>query len=252
MNKLIVGNLKMNLETKSQRDDYCLKSYEIFKKLTKETENKIVFCPPIAHLDHFVNVIGKLPSVGFGAQDSFWELHGSYTGNNSPKTVTSLGGKYVILGHSERREYNLESDEVVMKKALMALRSELIPIVCVGYVSDGGDEMENIKRQINVIADNLTPEEFAKIVFAYEPVWAIGSGKTPTTEEIHTVVMFIRNVISKRYSQELSSQTRIIYGGSVTPDNVADICHNAYVQGVLVGGASLNPEVFARLVQMLN
>ena len=134
----------------------------------------------------------------------------------------------------------------------MALRADLIPIVCVGYVENGGDEMENIKNQINMIADSLTSEEFSKIVFAYEPVWAIGSGKTPTIGEIHTVVLFIRNMVAKTYNQEVSSQTRILYGGSVSPDNVADICHNAYVQGVLVGGASLNPEVFARLVQMLN
>lgn len=251
MNKLIVGNLKMNLETKSQRDEYCLKAYEVFQKISKESKNKIVFCPPMAHLDHFVNVVGKLP-VEFGAQDSFWELHGSYTGNNSPKTIASLGGKYVILGHSERREYNSENDEMIVKKALMALRAGLIPIACVGYVSDGGDEMKNIKNQVNLLAENLDSEEFSKIVFAYEPIWAIGSGKTPTTEQIHTVVLFIRNMVARIYSQELSSQIRVLYGGSVSPDNVADICHNAYVQGVLVGGASLNPEVFARLVQMLN
>lgn len=163
-----------------------------------------------------------------------------------------MGGKYVILGHSERREYNSENNDIVMKKTLMALRTGLIPIVCVGYVADGEDEMENIKNQVNLIAENLDSEEFSKVVFAYEPVWAIGSGKIPKIEEIHTVVIFIRNVISRIYSQELSSQTRILYGGSVNSENVTDICHNAYVQGVLIGGASLNPETFARLVQMLN
>lgn len=251
MKNLIIANLKMNLETIAQRDAYCSQTFEIFQELLKRNENQIVFCPPIAHLDHFAHTIGKLP-VELGAQDCFWELYGSYTGFNSPKMITSLGAKYVILGHSERREFAEENDEMVFKKVVASLRVNLVPVVCVGYTKNDEDEMENIRQQINSLAESLSVEDFQKIVFAYEPVWAIGSGKTPSIEEIHTVVLFIKTVIAKNFGRELANQIRIIYGGSVTPENVREICEKAFVNGVLVGGASLSPQKFGNLVQMLS
>lgn len=249
MKKIIIANLKMNLETVAQRDAYCSQTHDIFQEVLKN-KNQVVFCPPITHLDHFVHTIGKLP-VEFGAQDCFWELYGSFTGFNSPKTVASLGAKYVILGHSERREFAGENNAMVTKKVMTSLRVGLTPVVCVGYFKSDEDEMENIRQQINSLAESLSVEDFQKIIFAYEPVWAIGSGKTPKVEEIHTVVLFIKTVIAKNFGTELANQIRIIYGGSVTAENVNEICEKAFVQGVLVGGASLNPEVFANLVKML-
>lgn len=248
MKKLVVGNLKMNMENVSQRDSYCKDLVEEFASL--KTENTIVLCPPIVYLEYFCRTLQKT-DVALGTQDCFWELYGSYTGNTSPKAIYSLGGRYVIIGHSERRQYNRENNEDVIKKITMALRVGLTPIICVGFLSDE-DEMESVASQVDAVVDHFGWEDMQKIVIAYEPVWAIGSGKTPKSDEIHTMVMYIRSIIASAYGKEQSMEVPILYGGSVTAENVTEVCTRSYANGVLVGTASLSPAKFAGIVRMIN
>ncbi len=248
MAKLIVGNLKMNMENVSQRDTYCREFVEEFKRL--ETEHEIVVCPPMVYIEKFCEAFEGL-DVAVGAQDCFWDLYGSYTGNTSPKTIRSFGAQLTIIGHSERREYNHETNEDIAKKVSMALRTELIPLVCVGYM-EAEEEMESVRLQVESVAHNFTQDDLDKIAFAYEPVWAIGSGRTPTTDEIHTMVMYIRSVITAIHGKECAENVTILYGGSVVAENARDVCTNAYTDGVLVGRASLSPRNFARIARMLN
>ncbi len=248
MQKLIVGNLKMNMESISQRNSYCEEFVKEFKQI--KTNNHIVVCPPTIYLEYFYKLLDKV-NVNIGAQDCFWELYGSYTGNTSPKTIKSIGAEFVILGHSERRLYNHETDDEIAKKVLTSLRVGLMPIVCVGFM-EGDDETNNVKRQVEIITKNFSEEEIENIVFAYEPVYAIGSGKTPSSDEIHTMIMYIRSIIAVSHSKECAENVGILYGGSVVSENVIELCTKAYADGVLVGGASLSPRKFAQIVRILN
>ncbi len=248
MQKLIVGNLKMNMENLSQRDTYGKDFLEEFKQM--KTKNHVAVCPPMIYLEYFYKLLNKT-GVSVGAQDCFWELYGSYTGNTSPKTIKSIGAQFVIVGHSERRKYNHETDEDVARKVLMALRVELMPIVCVGYNS-GGEEIDNVKEQVEFIVKNFSQDEIENIIFAYEPVWAIGSGKTPTTDDVHTMIMYIRSIIAATHGKSCAEGVGILYGGSVVAENVTELCTKTYADGVLVGGASLSPRKFAQIVRMLN
>lgn len=248
MQKLIVGNLKMNMESVSQRDSYCKDLMEEYANL--KTKNTVVICPPIVYLEYFCRTFQKL-SITLGTQDCFWELYGSYTGNTSPKTIQSLGAHYVIIGHSERRAYNHETNEDIVKKIKMALRVGLIPIVCVGFLSRQ-DEMESVEEQVNAVVKQCAWEDAQKIIFAYEPMWAIGSGKTPKSDEIHTMIMYIRSILTAKYGKDNAMNIPILYGGSVVAENVTDMCTKAYADGVLVGRASLSPQNFMRIVRMLN
>ena len=246
MQKLIVGNLKMNMENLSQREIYCKEYAEEVVKF--KTDHEVVVCPPVIYLEYFCRTLGKLTKIG--TQDCVWELYGSYTGNTSPKSILALGATYVIVGHSEHREFNHETSEEVARKTKIALRVGLVPIVCVGYVGYG-DEMENIREQVQSVMQLLDTKEITQVVFAYEPVWAIGSGKTPTSDEIHTVVMFLRSIFVHAYGKEVAEKIKILYGGSVVAENVADVCTKSYTDGVLVGRASLSPMNFLRIVRML-
>ena len=248
MQKLIVGNLKMNMENLSQRDSYCKDFLEEFKQM--KTDNHVAICPPMVYLEYFYKSLKKT-GVSIGAQDCFWELYGSYTGNTSPKTIKSIGAEFVILGHSERRSYNHETNEDVARKVLTALRTDLMPIVCVGFL-DTDDEMSSVKEQVEIITKNFSEEEIENIIFAYEPMSAIGSGKTPTSDEVHTMIMYIRSIILATHGKDCAEGVGILYGGSVVAENVTDLCTKAYADGVLVGGASLSPRKFAQIVRMLN
>jgi triosephosphate isomerase (TIM) len=246
--KIIVGNLKMNMENASQRDAYC---QELFQEIsTLKTQHDVIICPPIIYMEYFHRIFKK-SILSVGTQDCFWELYGSYTGNTSPRSIYTLGGRYVIIGHSERREYNNETDEIVAKKVKMAVRVGLTPIVCVGFLSNG-DEISSVQKQVESLIDALAWEELEKTVIAYEPVWAIGSGKTPTNDDIHTMIMYIRSMIANAHNKEKAEDLPILYGGSVSAQNVMDICVKSYADGVLVGTASLSPVNFVRIARMLN
>ncbi len=239
----------MNLETVSMRKQYLKDSENAFNKEIFENVN-VVLCPQNLYLESFVNFF-KEKNVVIGAQDCFWETYGAHTGEISPKTIKSLGAEYVIIGHSERRTLG-ETDEEVSKKCSTALRVGLIPIICVGYIGQKEDETLAISDSIESILNNVSQEDLKKIIFAYEPVWAIGSGKTPSVDDIHTVVLYIKKIIGKKFSSEIIDDISILYGGSVSPENISNIVTQAHVDGVLIGGVSLQAERFAKTVKIIN
>ena len=245
--KIVVGNLKMNMETVSMREEYLNDSVEAFENLTKDVE--VVLCPQTLYMERFLQHFQKT-NVEIGSQDCFWETYGSYTGQVSPKTVKSLGAKYVIIGHSERRSLG-ESDEQVARKCAAALRVGLMPIVCVGYVDDSNDETVAVGDSIKSILNQISSEDLQKVIFAYEPVWAIGSGKIPSSDDIHTMVLYIKKLIRNHCAEDFDD-TKILYGGSVSPENISNIILEAHVDGVLIGGISLQVERFAQVIKIID
>lgn len=245
--KIVVGNLKMNMETISMRENYLKDSDYAFKNLTSDID--VVLCPQTLYIERFLQYFQKT-NVKIGSQDCFWETYGSYTGQVSPKTIKSIGVNYAIIGHSERRDLG-ESDEQVAKKCAAALRVGLIPIVCVGYTDNIKDETIAIGDSIKSILNEVSNEELHKIIFAYEPVWAIGSGKIPSTDDIHTMVIYIKKLIMNNLVNT-SESVKILYGGSVSPENISNIMLESHVDGVLVGGVSLQIERFAQVIKIIN
>lgn len=247
MSKLIVGNLKMHMEHPSQRDEYCrVLAGEVARLRASHT---IVVCPPPVHVEYFCRALRET-SVTVGGQDCFWEYYGGYTGNTSPKVLAAFGATHVIVGHSERRQYNHETNDDVARKVLAALRARLIPIVCVGFM-EAADEMDSIRLQVEAVTNACDAELVRRVVFAYEPVWAIGSGRTPTRDEIQTMTVFVRSLVAQRIGKDAARRMRILYGGSVTPENAREVCVAAFTDGVLVGKASLSPAHFVAIARMV-
>ena len=189
--------------------------------------------------------------IAIGGQDVFWEKEGAFTGEISPPMLVEAGCRYVIIGHSERRQFFGETDETVAKKTKAALSFGLMPIVCVGEMlnhREAGKTEEICKTQFTGGMRALTPEEFSRILIAYEPVWAIGTGKTATPEIAAETHKFLRQCAAQRFSPEHASAMRILYGGSVKPDNIQGLMAQEELDGALVGGASLDPKGFASIV----
>ena len=222
-----------------------------FEKFTPaSTDAEIVICPPFVNIPAAVAAANNT-SIGIGAQDVFWLKEGAYTGEVSAPMLVAAGCRWVIIGHSERRQYFHETEETVFKKTVAALDAGLIPIVCLG------ERLE--EREANATEavcgaqfagglGGLTPEQFAKVVIAYEPVWAIGTGKTATPEMAAAAHQFIRGEIRSTFGASLADDCRILYGGSVKPDNVKGLMAQEEIDGALVGGASLDPQSFASIV----
>jgi triosephosphate isomerase len=189
--------------------------------------------------------------VGLGAQNLFWEKEGAYTGEISAPMLVSVGCSYVIIGHSERRQYFGETDDSVNKKIKSAITSKLIPILCVGETEserESKDTFSVLDKQISNGLKGFSSNELDTLVVAYEPVWAIGTGKTATSDQAQEVHQFLRSLIEKNFGKSLAKSVRILYGGSVKPDNVRELMGMADVDGALVGGASLNAETFSKIV----
>ncbi len=194
----------------------------------------------------------KGTNMALAAQNLFWEDKGAFTGEISAEMLLDLGCKYVIIGHSERRQYFGETDETVNKKVRQALNKGLLPIVCVGETAERARGRQGERRDRppgDGRAQGLTAAEMQKIVIAYEPVWAIGTGKTATPDQANEIHAFIRQKVKAMYTAEVAEALRIQYGGSVTPDNVSQLMAMPDIDGALVGGASLKPESFAALVK---
>jgi triosephosphate isomerase len=210
---------------------------------------EIVICPPFVNIPAAVTVSSG--SVEVGAQDLFWLQEGAYTGEVSGNMLAAIGARWVIIGHSERRQYFHETDETVLKKMQAALASGLNPIVCVGErleEREAGATVTVLRTQFTDGISALTPEQFARIVIAYEPVWAIGTGKTATPEMAADAHRALRAEVARRYGQAAADACRILYGGSVKPDNVKGLMAQEEIDGALVGGASLDPASFAAIV----
>ena len=250
MRKLIIaGNWKM-YKTITQAIELAngLKR-ELFEL---EDAIDIVICPAYTALSEAGEVIAD-SNIALGAQDVYWEREGAFTGEVSAPMLKDAGAKYVIIGHSERRQYFGETNETVNKKIKAALSCGLLPIVCVG---ENLEQRENNKT-FAVLDDHLqngfkdiNDAEIAKIVIAYEPVWAIGTGKTATSQQAQEAHEYISNLILKMYNKDIAEDLRIEYGGSVKPENIQELISQADVDGALVGGASLSIDSFARIVKL--
>ena len=225
--------------------------FEKFRPLVEKSEHcEVVICPPFTSLAAAVEAAGG-SRIGVGSQNIAWAREGAFTGEISGPMLKAVGATHAIVGHSERRQYFGETDETVLKRAQAALEFGLTPIVCVGerleQRESGGTEAVLVAQFQNGIA-GLTPEQFAKIVIAYEPVWAIGTGKTATPEIAADAHRAIRAQARARYGAPAADATRILYGGSVKPDNVKSLMAQPEIDGVLVGGASLDAVGFASIV----
>lgn len=212
---------------------------------------EVVVCPTFTALDAVTQAV-RGSNIAVGAQNMYWEEKGAFTGEISPAMLKDLGVKYVILGHSERREIFRETDEMVNKKLKAAYNYGLLPIVCVGEKLDqreAGDTEKVLAAQTKGSLAGLTPMQVKSLVVAYEPVWAIGTGKTASKEDAQQGISFIRGVIADMYGQELAAQVRIQYGGSVKANNVSELMAQPDIDGALVGGASLEATSFAGIVK---
>jgi len=250
--KLIVANWKMNKGlVQSQQFAEELKQY---MDKHKGLEDEIVLCPPFTSLDAVNKKIAGTP-IKLGAQNMHQETIGAYTGEISAGMLKSCGCEYVILGHSERRQYFNETNALINKKVLKALDEGLKPIVCVGEnLQEHEDKLTEsvIDEQITVCLTHVSEEGIANVTIAYEPVWAIGTGKNATPHQAESVHNFLRKKLKKMYNEEISKNIKIIYGGSVTPENAKELFAPQTVNGGLIGGASLEAEKFIKIINSSN
>lgn len=238
----IAGNWKMNLD----RAGAVALATAVRDKARDVKNADLAVCPPYVYLDAVAAVL-KGSSVGLGAQDMYHEANGAFTGEISSAMLRDLGCQYVILGHSERRHILGETDQAINKKVLAALAAGLTPIVCVGELlaeREANRTGEVIRTQFDGSLAGLSAEQMDKIVIAYEPVWAIGTGKVASPEQAEEVHMDLRKILAQRYNHGLAERVRIQYGGSVKPSNAAELLAQPNVDGALVGGASLKAEDF--------
>lgn len=243
--RIIAGNWKMNTNV-----NQAVELAEAVKAQYDNFDVDVVLCAPYTNLYAVHQVIQDAP-IGLGAQDLYWEDSGAYTGQISAGMLTAVGCNYVIIGHSEPRQFFGETDETVNKKVKKALASNLLPIVCVGELLEEREANQTeavVERQIKGALDGVSKQDAAKLVIAYEPVWAIGTGKVATPEQAQDVHKFIRDLLAKLYDQELADGVRIQYGGSMKPDNAAELLAQPDIDGGLIGGAALKADSFLGIV----
>lgn len=241
---IIAGNWKMHKTIKE-----ALEFVNEVKGNVNNTDVEAVICAPFTLLKDLKEAT-KGTNIKIGAQNMHFEEKGAFTGEVSPLMLKEIEMDYVILGHSERRQYFAETNETVNKKVLKALEVGINPIVCCGETleqRESGKTKEICKLQIEKALENVSKEDLHKVVIAYEPIWAIGTGKTATAEDANDFISYIREVVAGLY-QELANEVRIQYGGSVKPSNVAEIMGQSDIDGALVGGASLASDDYLKLV----
>jgi len=246
---LIAGNWKMN-KTIGEAIELAQKLVESLKDVN---DRDILICPPFTALYSVYQVI-KGTNIKLGAQDVFYENSGAFTGEISPIMLKDVGCEYVIIGHSERRHIIGETDELINKKIKAAINNGLKTILCVGELleeREAGKTLEVVKTQIEKGLNGVSKEEMKNVVIAYEPVWAIGTGKTAKPEDAQEVHAYIRELLSKLYSKEIADETIIQYGGSVKASNIDSLMAMPDIDGALVGGASLVAEEFTRIVKFI-
>ena len=240
--KIVAGNWKMN--TLPAEGVELAKGVAAGKAEVCDCVNFIV-CPPVTHLHSGIETL-KGSNIAVGAQDCATEAKGAYTGEVSAAMIAALGCEYVILGHSERRQYYGETSETLNKKMARAYENNLIPIYCVGEnleEREANRHFDVCKQQLEEVVFNLTEEQFAKLVIAYEPVWAIGTGKTATAEQAEEIHAYIREVLRSKFGAA-AEECAILYGGSCKPSNAGEIFSKENVDGGLIGGAALKAEDF--------
>ena len=246
--KVIAGNWKMNMLP----NDTISMITELAPKV-KDTKNEVILCVPYTDL-FYALLTAQGTNIKIGAQNMHFEEKGAYTGEISGSMLKSIGVEYVIIGHSERRQYFAETDETVNKKIKAALANELKPIVCVGETleqRESGKAEEVFTTQTRKAFEGLSAEDAKKVIIAYEPIWAIGTGKTATSEDANNSVKAIRNEIRSLYGDEVADEIIIQYGGSVKSTNAKELFTTSDIDGGLVGGASLKADEFAKIVNYM-
>ena len=243
--KVIAGNWKMN-----KLPNEAINFIEEIAPKIKNTENEVILCVP--YIDLFYSLMSAQgTNIKIGAQNIHFEEKGAYTGEISGSMLKSIGVQYVIVGHSERRQYFAETDEIVNKKIKAALKYELNPIVCVGETKqqrEQGLASKVIEEQTKKALEGLDEEDILKVIIAYEPIWAIGTGETATVEDANESIKVIRNQIEQIYGKGVAEKIIIQYGGSVKSTNAKELFNASDIDGGLVGGASLIPEEFANII----
>ncbi|BAK55974.1 triosephosphate isomerase [Candidatus Arthromitus sp. SFB-mouse-Japan] len=242
---IIMGNWKMHF-TIEETEEFL---NSLLPKV-KNAKTEVVVCPPFTSLALSSNIL-KGSNVKLGAQNVHFEEKGAFTGEISPNMLKNLGVSYIIIGHSERRMYFGETDETVNKKIHMCLKHKFNPVLCVGESLEEkeSNNMEKVlTRQIEKAFFNISEEDAKKVVIAYEPIWAIGTGKTATSSDADNIISFIRKVISGIYNKEVSENIVMLYGGSVKPNTIKEQMSMENIDGALVGGASIVVEDFERIV----
>ncbi len=250
--KIVAGNWKMNTIV---RDGVALASMinNQLKEVNLRDEVKVVIAPPMTHLTFVTQVVDK-DKVLVAAQNCATENSGAYTGETSAEMLKMLGCQAVILGHSERRAYYHETSETLIKKTEQVIKNEMMPIFCCGEMlqeREANNHFKIVEAQISEALFHLSENDFAKVVIAYEPVWAIGTGVTASKEQAQEMHAFIRNVIKEKYGNAIAEDLTILYGGSVKPSNAEEIFAQPDVDGGLIGGASLKAESFIELIKAI-
>ncbi len=251
MEKLVVGNLKMNILSPLEREQYfkSFKKEMVGKKLSR---TEIILCPSPIHLESFFKVLGGKAKIG--ALNAFWERQGSFTGEVSPAMIKNFGGEYVVVGHSERRRYLHETDEEINLKIIAILKNGLRPILCVGESSQK-ESSAIIINQLKNCLEGVTGAKMENVVLCYEPVWAISSNKPdhmPTTNEVMSARLLIKKILVAKYGKKITDRVKIIYGGSVDAKNVKEICNESGMDGALVGREALVPYELVKIARIIN
>lgn len=243
---LVAGNWKMHKTVAEARRLVA----ELLERLPADGP-EVMVAPPFTAL-HAVGQMVQGTRLRLGAQDVFWEAEGAFTGEISPLMLREVGCSYVIVGHSERRHLFGETDEMVRRKVRAALQHGLVPILCVGETleqREAGRTAEVVSGQLRAALEGLSPREASGVVVAYEPVWAIGTGRTATPEQAQEVQGSLRRLLAEMFGPEVAEGMRVLYGGSVKPDNIASLMAQPDVDGALVGGASLRADSFLAIVE---
>jgi triosephosphate isomerase len=243
---LIAGNWKM-YKTCSEANNTADELVSLVKDVT---DVEVMIAPAFTALASVADVIAK-SNIALGAQDMFWENEGAYTGEISPSMLISAGCSYVIIGHSERRQFFKETDETVNKKIKAAIKNKLSPVLCIG---ESDKERESNKtfsvldKQLTKGLEGLSGNDLEKLVVAYEPIWAIGTGKTASDKQAQEVHGFLRSMLEKHFGDNFSQSVRVLYGGSVKPENISSLMSMPDIDGALVGGASLRADTFSKII----
>ncbi|MGN1269464.1 MAG: triose-phosphate isomerase [Clostridia bacterium] len=243
--KVIAGNWKMNM-----LPNEAISFIEKLAPMVEKSENEVILCVP--YTDLFYSLLtAQNTNIKIGAQNMHWEEKGAYTGEISGQMLKCIGVEYVIIGHSERRQYFLETDETVNKKVKSALKNELKPIVCVGETleqRENGIQEQIITTQTKLALEGLDENQLQNVIIAYEPIWAIGTGKTATSEDANEAIKSIRNQVAKDFGSNVAQNITILYGGSVKPENSKELFSMSDIDGGLVGGASLKVDDFEKII----
>ena len=244
---LIAGNWKMN-KTVTETIPLVKELIDFVKDYQK---TEIVICPPFTSLWVTKELIQDT-NILLGAQNMYFEEKGAYTGEVSAHMLQNIGCHFVIVGHSERREYFNESSQEVAWKALKALTYRIKPIICVGEKleeREAGSAKEVVKEEVKAIFEVLKVHDAGSVVFAYEPIWAIGTGKSATSKDANNMIKYIRNLLREKFGEKIAEEVRILYGGSVKPENIKELMAESDIDGALVGGASLKALSFSQMIK---